>query len=268
MTIPCTVGILTFNNENTLKKALDSVLDFAEIVICDGGSTDGTLALAREYNCKIISQDVVFKYPDNRIADFSGVRNQMLQAASYDWFFYLDSDEYISGELSRELLDVIAKKDNDVYVFNVPRKYVLNGEIIDWASTYPNYHMRFFNKRHVKAFIKKVHERIEVLPNEKLGSLKECIFVPHESDVGKLRGKYDYYLKIQLENNNCISLGIWLRILYFHLRSTLGCLVKYGRGIVFLKKNRLPLDLEAVKWENNIRLIYFTMFNVVYNKKL
>ena len=38
--INCSVGILTFNSEETLLKCLESVSDFSEIIICDGGNTD------------------------------------------------------------------------------------------------------------------------------------------------------------------------------------------------------------------------------------
>ena len=55
--IPCTVGILTFNNEATLNRALDSVEGFAEVIISDGGSTDETLSIARSRGVQILSQD-------------------------------------------------------------------------------------------------------------------------------------------------------------------------------------------------------------------
>ncbi len=255
MKIPCSVGILTFNNENTLEKAMDSVKNFEEIIICDGGSTDRTLEIAKMYNCNIIVQNQEFKYPDNRIADFSGVRNQMLKAAGNDWFLYLDSDEFISNELKNEICNIINDEENRFFVFNVPRKYILNGEMIDWASTYPNYQVRFFHRQHVKFFIKKVHERIDVLPYEEKGWLVGYLLVPHESDVHKLRSKYDYYLKIQLEKFKDVTFKSWLHLFYFVVRSTLGGIYKVARNIIFHREKRLPLNLELIKWSNNINLI-------------
>ena len=49
MKIPCTVGILTKNSGKTLKRALESVKDCAEIIISDGGSTDSTIIIAEKY---------------------------------------------------------------------------------------------------------------------------------------------------------------------------------------------------------------------------
>jgi len=54
--IPASVGILTLNSGKTLRRALNSLTDFAEIIVCDGNSTDDTLEIAREYGAKIIRQ--------------------------------------------------------------------------------------------------------------------------------------------------------------------------------------------------------------------
>lgn len=49
------VVINTYNAERHLKEVLESVKDFDEIVVCDMESTDHTLAIAREYGCKIVT---------------------------------------------------------------------------------------------------------------------------------------------------------------------------------------------------------------------
>lgn len=48
------VVVNTYNAEQHLKKVLESVKDFDEIVICDMESTDHTLDIAKEYGCKIV----------------------------------------------------------------------------------------------------------------------------------------------------------------------------------------------------------------------
>ena len=58
--IPCSVGILTLNSGQALRRCLDSLKDFAEIIICDGNSTDNTLEIAREYGAKIVKQYGIF----------------------------------------------------------------------------------------------------------------------------------------------------------------------------------------------------------------
>ena len=90
--IPCTVGILTHNSAATLPRALESVRDFAEIIICDGGSSDETLAIAERFGARVIAQDRQFVDVEGRIVDYAGTRNQMLKGSSEQWFFFFDSD--------------------------------------------------------------------------------------------------------------------------------------------------------------------------------
>lgn len=129
--IPCSISILTFNSGATLRRCLDSVREFDDIVVCDGGSTDDTVSIANDYGCRIIYQDQCFKNPNNTIADFSGVRNQQLDAARFDWFMFIDSDEYISEGLVEEIREVVARDLSQPAIFMVPRKYVRDGYVID-----------------------------------------------------------------------------------------------------------------------------------------
>jgi glycosyltransferase involved in cell wall biosynthesis len=158
--IPCSVGILTFNSAATLRRALDSVAALADVVICDGGSTDDTLSIAREYGCTIIAQDPTYKYPNNRIKDFSKVRNQCLAAASHDWFLYIDSDEEASPELIEDIRRTVML-DREPYIYKIPICNFVEGRRIKYSSNYPGYQHRFFCRRSGARFIKNVHERID-----------------------------------------------------------------------------------------------------------
>src|SRR3989338_3337245 len=116
--IPCTVGILTLNCAELLKKCLESVKDFAEVIVMDGNSTDGTLEVARQFGCRIERQ---FSNTETNqvIADFSEVRNRLLKMASYDWYLSLDSDESASPELASEVRKII-QEPQGVYLYNAP----------------------------------------------------------------------------------------------------------------------------------------------------
>ena len=61
---------------------------FDEMVIVDTGSTDDTVALAREAGARVID----FEWID----DFAAARNASLRAATGDWAFILDIDERIA----------------------------------------------------------------------------------------------------------------------------------------------------------------------------
>ncbi len=158
--IPASVGILTFNSGTTLRRALESVKEFDDIVICDGGSSDDTLAIAQEFGAQVIAQDAQFKNQSGSLKDYAGVRNQLLAAAKHDWFLYIDSDETISDGLREEIKIAVGESDGAL-VYRVPIGIMMDGRYIKYSSNYPGYQHRFFNKRSGAHFIRPVHERIE-----------------------------------------------------------------------------------------------------------
>ena len=79
------------NEEHTLRACLESVRGAVdEIVIIDTGSTDTTVAIAREFNAVIGH----FEW----IGDFAAARNEALKLCTGEWILYLDADERLTDE--------------------------------------------------------------------------------------------------------------------------------------------------------------------------
>ena len=161
--IPCTLGMLTFNSEKTLRRALQSVRDFDDILLVDGGSTDDTLAIAQEFGARIIAQDARHKDANNRLVNYGGARQQFLEAAKHDWILYIDSDETISEGLHEEIraITTTVLTPMSPLVYEVPIGIVIDGHHIKYSANYPGYQTRFFNRKSGARFIKAVHERID-----------------------------------------------------------------------------------------------------------
>lgn len=205
--IPCSVQVLTLNSAKTLEKCLESINDFAEIIVLDGNSTDNTIAIAERYTDKIYPQSGSNE-KNIRITDFAAVRNQGLKRASYDWFLFIDSDEYLSREAVREIRAIVARGNGNAhFVYNLPRQYVLNGEAV--ASLRPTYQVRFFYVPAVTPFSKRVHERVNPKEGYSIGTLKHPEFVPLE-DIKTLRLKWAYYLDIEQDKMKDITLRRFL----------------------------------------------------------
>jgi glycosyltransferase involved in cell wall biosynthesis len=160
--INCSVGILTFNSERTLRRALESVKDFDQVIVSDGGSTDSTLDIAREYNCTIVDQYTKHHPgPDqyHPIEDFSRERNLMLRYSRNDWFLWIDSDEYISEKLHEEIKLITRQSEPSFYAYEVP----IAVQSHDGTKTYKRpqqiYQIRFFNLKTGGAYERAMHER-------------------------------------------------------------------------------------------------------------
>ena len=251
--IPCTVAVLTKNSGATLPRALESVQAFAELLVCDGGSTDGTLEIARAAGARIITQDPKYLGGDGRIIDFAGVRNQTLEAATQPWFFFLDSDEYVNEALVDHVRSAVTDSPCDAYV--VLRRYVYNGQEIDCAYSYPNRSMRLFRKSTARAFIKKIHERISLNDGARIGTIAGALLVPVDPDIQLGRQKGDRYIKLQVAQAGDFS---W-HTLFQATGSTLRASLSYGlrtlRSLLWCRGNRLPLVFDWEAQVYNARLI-------------
>lgn len=246
--IQCTVGILSFNSAGTLKETLESVRNFAEIIICDGGSTDETLSLARAFGARVVVQAPEFKGEGNKIADFSGVRNQMLAVASNPWFFYLDSDELMTPALEFEIARLISS-GHPAAAFWVPRRYVLNGIIIDCAATYPTRQIRFFHRDAVNSFIKTIHERIEMKSGAAVLRLSNFMQVPIDPNPSFHRAKWNHYIELEAVRRGRISLLGWLMVCAENFKISSLYLFRYFLNIFLCRGKRLPWRLE---WERHV----------------
>lgn len=106
------VVIPTFNRQNSIKRAIDSVLAqsflASEIIIVDDGSTDNTLELLKEYSeIKVISQ------PNRGV---SSARNTGIKACSNEWIAFLDSDD--QWHKNKLLQQSTFHKENPDYKFS------------------------------------------------------------------------------------------------------------------------------------------------------
>lgn len=102
----------TFNSGATLRDTLDSVLaqDYADFehIVKDGGSTDNTLGILREYESKYNGRLKVISSPDKGIYD---AMNQGIEAATGDVVGILNSDDFFA---TNDVLTAIAENIKDV----------------------------------------------------------------------------------------------------------------------------------------------------------
>ena len=82
------VVMICKNESAVIERALKSVDGCDELIICDTGSDDNTVEIAKRYTDKVCTD---FKWCD----DFSAARNHAKSHATGDWILSLDADEFV-----------------------------------------------------------------------------------------------------------------------------------------------------------------------------
>lgn len=134
MAISVIIG--TYNSAKHLREVIDHVKDYDEIIVCDAGSTDDTLSIAREEGCAIFASD------ETQGEDFR-MHTEALRKAKNDWILYLHPDELVTPGL-KKYLDDFTGKEHDIHGLFIPRRnFLLDRED---TNNYPDFHLRFFHR--------------------------------------------------------------------------------------------------------------------------
>lgn len=178
---------ITFNEEDNIKRYVESLSFADEIIIVDSFSTDATPEIAKTMNVKFLQK---------KFENFSDQRNYAIQQASNDWILFFDLDEMVTPSLEKEIRDVLAKNDNNI-AYQVKRKFHFMGRHIRFGGWQTDRVIRLFNRNYC-TYTGLVHESIS--PNGAVGALKEQVDHFSYKSFDNYNGKLTMYSKLQAEN--------------------------------------------------------------------
>lgn len=260
--IPASVFILTKNSAKTIRRALESVKDFDDIVICDGGSTDETIKISKDYGVKIYSQARECLGENSVIRDYSCARNNCFKNVKYDWVVYIDSDEEMSKELVEDIRRVVSDSNPAHFLWKFPCRVVVDGKEIFYSSNYPGYQIRFFNKKTGAEFVKSIHEKLK--------------FDESKYSVGTFRGAWRYfvskkdlladfphYFSIEKERAKNWSFGKRLRLAANSIIIAIKIIIKSLRNyLLYGFKDSMPPSFEWSRIRYQLILIRILIFRI------
>ncbi len=150
------IALAVYNEADNLRQCLDSVKAIAdEIVIVDGESTDSTVAIAKEFGAKVLSEE-------NR-PNFHINKQHAIDACSGDWILQLDADERVSTALATEIKRVISDKmTNPPSAYYLKRRNYYLGRWMNKGGMYPDPVIRLFQKGQASLPQASVHELMSV----------------------------------------------------------------------------------------------------------
>ena len=146
------VAIIALNEERKIRACLESVRWADEIVLCDSGSGDRTLEIAREQGARTYQDDWL---------GFAGHKNLAVARCTHPWALSLDADERVTPALREEIERVLADPAAlDGYL--VPRRNYFLGQWIRGCGWYPDESVRLFRRDRGRFAERAVHEAVAV----------------------------------------------------------------------------------------------------------
>jgi glycosyltransferase involved in cell wall biosynthesis len=139
------VVVLTFNEEQNLPTCLGSVAGWAaELFIVDSGSTDGTVAIARQFGAEVATHQF-----ESHAKQWKWALTDLPIRAP--WILALDADQSLTPELkaeiSRKLIEW-ADRDEPAGAY-VNRRQIFRGRWIRHGGYYPKYLLKLFRRDRV-----------------------------------------------------------------------------------------------------------------------
>lgn len=128
--------IITFNEQENIAAAIESVSWADEIIVVDSESSDSTRAIAEASDAKVLTR---------KWEGFAKQKQFAVDQAANDWIFSLDADERVTSELRDEILAVKAD-GTSADGFRIPRLSIYMDRPIRHGGWYPDWQLRLFNR--------------------------------------------------------------------------------------------------------------------------
>lgn len=177
------VIVIAKDEEASIARTLRSVAFADEIIVVDSGSTDGTVAIARDLGAKVT---VTADWPG-----FGPQKNRALDLATGDWVLSLDADEWLTAESAAQIQKVVAADPTDIAAYRMPRRSSFCGRFLRHSGWWPDYVVRLFRRRSARFSDDAVHERVIV--DGKLATLTEPMLHETFVDLEDLIDKMNRY---------------------------------------------------------------------------
>ncbi len=148
-----TAVVITLDEADRIRGALESVQFADDIVVVDGGSADPTCDTARACGARVLYR---------AFDDFGAQRQFALEQARGDWVFMLDADERVSPALAQAIQRAVQQASASTAGFLCRRRNHYLGRRIRHAGWAPDWNLRLVRRVRSRVSPEPVHESLVV----------------------------------------------------------------------------------------------------------
>ena len=180
------VTIITLNEEENIKRCIDSIKEIAdEIIVVDSGSKDNTLEIVKELGAETYLRE---------FSNYADQKNFAAEKASGEWIYSIDADERNTRELNNEIHTAISSSDLGGYL--IPRRNIIFGKEIKHTRWSPDKHIWLWKKDKGK-WKGEIHEEVEV--QGEVGELENAKIHYQYETVSDFMNMINNYTELEAE---------------------------------------------------------------------
>jgi len=172
------------NEEHNIQRCIESQLDCINeiVIVIDSSTSDNTLEKVKSYPS--------VKYEVVEWQGYAKTKEYAVTLTGNEWVLWIDADESISDELSKELIS-FKNKSPKYSAYTVARKAYFLGKWIKHGGWYPARVIRLFNKNWAKFVYKDVHEYL--IADSQVGELKNDLNHFTDPSIKHYFDKFNHY---------------------------------------------------------------------------
>ena len=220
-----TATIITKNEEENIKKCIESLKWCNEVVVIDSMSTDQTVAIAESLGAKVFQ---------HKFVRFGTQKRYATEKASNDWILSVDADEVVSPKLAEEIKNVLIFNDKFYYQIRI-QNFFLGKSLNFWFSK-GQWHIRLFNRQFANFNEAKVHEKVTV--NGEWGLLNNPLLHESYKSLSHYIEKLNFYTDLSSHEAPKHFVGAYIlpfRFIYtfFNILLIKGAIRSSYRGVIW-----------------------------------
>lgn len=203
-----TVLIPAHNEENNIKRCLNSVLWAKKVILIFSGN-DNTDKIAKNYeNVEIVKVE----NSKNGYIDLQKNINLQIENAKTEWILRLDADEEVTQNLAQEINEIV-NKETKFIAFGIARNQFFWGGFLKGGDWYYDKLIRLFKKNYAKYDpIVAIHEQFKV--NGKTSVLTYKINHYSHPTLKDARNKFQKYTSLEANNLKINKLLAFIKMIY------------------------------------------------------
>ncbi len=163
---PLSAYIRARNEERTIASVVEAARRVCrEVIVVDSGSTDGTVAAARQAGARVIVHEWLGNGFQKRLAE---------DACAHDWLLDLDADEVVTPALAREIAALFAGGEPPRPIYRTPMA-MAPPVGAPWRGFGGATRHKLYDRRVVRAPAHKAWDQFDIPARMRVGVLQEPI---------------------------------------------------------------------------------------------